>query len=225
MVRANLGLSRLIAQIQESHSDKPAEPKVLRDVKWNAESEPPEFDEKAALKGLANLDPAVISMVHNRFYPEVYRYARFRIQTPQLAEDLASGVFLRLIEALHAGKGPRKSLRGWLMGTLSNMVNDHYRKLYKYPEESISEVLPGDDLNPAAGLEQTEEMRVVQAAVSTLTEEQQHVIALRFGSGYSLKDTSRAIGKKVNAVKQLQYRALTSLRKSLLESKRDNETN
>jgi RNA polymerase sigma-70 factor (ECF subfamily) len=48
-----------------------------------------------------------------------------------------------------------------------------------------------------------------------LTTDQQHVLALRFGSGCSLAETAEIMGKKPNAIKQLQFRALAALRKNL----------
>ena len=48
-----------------------------------------------------------------------------------------------------------------------------------------------------------------------LTTDQQHVLALRFGSGCSLAETAEIMGKKPNAIKQLQFRALAALRKNI----------
>ena len=54
-----------------------------------------------------------------------------------------------------------------------------------------------------------------RAALSQLTPDQQHVLALRFGSGCSLKETAEMMGKQPNAIKQLQFRALTALKRHL----------
>jgi RNA polymerase sigma-70 factor (ECF subfamily) len=52
---------------------------------------------------------------------------------------------------------------------------------------------------------------VLRQAILQLTEEQQHVIALRFGQGLSLAETAESLDKTVGAVKGLQHRALASL--------------
>jgi RNA polymerase sigma-70 factor (ECF subfamily) len=44
-----------------------------------------------------------------------------------------------------------------------------------------------------------------------LTEDQQHVIALRFGQGLNLAETAEILGRSVGAVKALQHRALAAL--------------
>lgn len=54
-------------------------------------------------------------------------------------------------------------------------------------------------------------------ALTLLTEEQQQVLALRFGQGYSLEETATRMEKNVNAVKALQFRALASLQRQIGE--------
>jgi RNA polymerase sigma-70 factor (ECF subfamily) len=62
-----------------------------------------------------------------------------------------------------------------------------------------------------------EQRRAVQSALSRLTDEQQHVLALRFGGGFSLEETAGLMGKNANAIKALQFRALAALRRALGE--------
>ena len=60
---------------------------------------------------LNTLDPQAITAIHNRYYPEVYRFARFRVSDEVIAEDIASDVFMNLLEAVHKGRGPYTNLR------------------------------------------------------------------------------------------------------------------
>jgi RNA polymerase sigma-70 factor (ECF subfamily) len=48
-----------------------------------------------------------------------------------------------------------------------------------------------------------------------LTELQQQVVALRFGAGMSLQETADIMGRSVNAIKNLQHKALGALRRHL----------
>jgi RNA polymerase sigma-70 factor, ECF subfamily len=180
-------------------------------------SNDPKFDEKTILKELPSLEPEVVTKIYDHFYPALYRYAHYRLSNPNVAEDIVSEVFLLLLEAVHKGRGPRNTLRGWLIGTLSNLINNYYRKAYKQPTEELNQDVPARVPDPGALLEMTHREESVRAALLKLTLDQQNVLALRFGSGYSLEETATAIGKRVNAVKQLQYRALESLRRHLGE--------
>jgi len=94
--------------------------------------------EKQELENLRELDPETITEVHNHYFPEIYRYARYRLGDSSAAEDVAGEVFVRLLEALHSGRGPSKSLRGWIFGTASNLVNDTFRRVYKHEIEELS---------------------------------------------------------------------------------------
>lgn len=55
----------------------------------------------------------------------------------------------------------------------------------------------------------------LKAALTVITEDQREVIALRFGAELSIKITAQVMGKSVNAVKVLQFRALKSLKAQL----------
>ncbi len=169
-------------------------------------------DLAAELQGLRDLDPKTVSAVHDRYFPEVYRYARFRMTDARQAEDLASDVFVRLLEAIQAGRPPHTHLRGWLMRTASNLIADHFRKQYRQPTEALSDEIEAANADPDQHAEKHEQQRTVRKMVNKLTPEQQHVIALRFGSGFSLEQTANALGKNANAVKALQFRALEALR-------------
>jgi len=166
---------------------------------------------------LLKLDPQVVGDIYDQFFPEVFRYVRYRINEGTVAEDIASDVFVRLLEALQKGHGPQTNLRGWLIATASNAVNDHLRRQYRRPTEVLSDFVPDENSNVHLEVVLREQNRAVQAAYAQLTLEQQHVLALRFGQGYSLEETASFMNKKVNAVKALQFRALASLQRLIGE--------
>jgi RNA polymerase sigma-70 factor (ECF subfamily) len=167
------------------------------------------------LDGLRALDMQAITRVHDRYYPEVFRFARYRLDDEVAAQDIAGEVFVRLLEAVHAGRGPQTNLRGWLFSTTHNMINDHYRRVYRRPTGEISELLRAEDADPVQTIERMDEQQKLHAALSRLTGEQQQVITLRFGGSYSLEETALLMGKNANAIKALQFRALAALRRLL----------
>jgi RNA polymerase sigma-70 factor (ECF subfamily) len=176
-----------------------------------------DFIESDALNGLRSLNSQAVAAIYDRYFSEVYRYIRYRLNDDALAEDVASEVFVRLLEASRKKQGPLSSLKGWLITTASNAVNDHLRKQYRQPELELSESLLDRNSNILSEIDSREEKRIVQQAYAGLTDEQQHVLALRFGQGYSLEETAQMLNKNVNAVKALQFRALTSLQRQIGE--------
>jgi len=177
----------------------------------------PLIDDDRALDGLQNLDSQAIGAIYDKYFSEIYRYALYRIGDPTLAEDIASDVFVRLLESVQGGRPPQTNLKGWLIGTASHIVTDHLRKKYRRPEDEIPESLPDSGPSITAEVDQREQNRIVNDAYSQLTPEQQHVLALRFGQGYSLEETATFMNKNVNAVKALQFRALAALQREVGE--------
>jgi RNA polymerase sigma-70 factor, ECF subfamily len=173
------------------------------------------FDEQNALNGVQNLDSKAIGAIYDKYFPEVYRYVRYRINDQYVAEDIASDVFVRLLQAVQNKRGPQSNLKAWLLATASHIVTDHIRRTYRRPTEALPEdVIDGASL-PGDEVDRREQVRGFQQAFKRLTAEQQHVLSLRFGEGYSLEETASLLKKKVNAVKALQFRALAALQRNI----------
>lgn len=172
----------------------------------------PETDE---LEALRRLEPQAIGVIYDRYFPDVFRFVRYRLESDDLAEDISSETFMRLLQASQQGRGPQLNIRAWLLSAASHIITDHLRKQYRHPTESINEEQPDTSQSPAASAEANEQKRILQSALSRLTPEQQSVIALRFGQGFSLEETAKALQKNINAVKQLQLRALAALNRHM----------
>lgn len=171
--------------------------------------------ESDLLDQLSALDERAISQVHDRYFEQVYRYARYRLGNPDRAEDVAAETFLRLLEAIQRKRGPRRSLKGWLMRTTANIVNDAFRDHYRHPQEPLDGPLKARGTAPEAVSDRTQEKEDLRRALAALTVEQQHVLSLRFGAELSLRETADIMNRSVNAVKSLQFRALSALRQQL----------
>jgi RNA polymerase sigma-70 factor (ECF subfamily) len=70
----------------------------------------------------------------------LYRYALFRIQDVQVAEDLVQETFLAALRGKDSFAG-RSSVRTWLFGIIKHKIIDHIRKVSRErPEEDIEAV-------------------------------------------------------------------------------------
>jgi len=193
--------------------------KILKLYSYNFLQPMPIQEKLQDFDGLKRLDPLVISSIYDEFFPVIFRYVRYRVGDEAQAEDISSDVFTRLLEAVKNGKGPETNIKAWLLATASNTVNDHHRRSYRHPVEDLSEHMPDLHASPLDTTEKLESGQVVRQALARLTPEQQHVIALRFGQELSLEEAAEVMKKNVNAVKQLQFRALASLGR-LIDEKR-----
>lgn len=177
---------------------------------------PDPSEEDRLLAAARSSSPASLTQIYDTYFTPIYSYIRLRVDDPALAEDLASDVFVRLVEAVGRRAGPRSSLRGWLFEVARNRLNDHYRGSGRVTHTALGDWMPDFDASDlesqairAASAEQ------VRRAVRRLAPDQQEVLILRFAQNLSLQDTADIMGKQVNAIKQLQFRATQALRRAL----------
>ena len=174
-----------------------------------------ELETDALLSRAHQFDPQALAALHDQLYPQVYRYVCYRVGDPQVCEDISSEVFLRFLVVLK-NKQSVQSARGWLLGTANHLVMDFYRKKYRRRDEDLDHHINiADPHNPEHEVDAAFTNQEVRGAMLKLTLDQQHVIALRFSQELSLEETARVMGKSINAVKVLQYRALAALRRQL----------
>lgn len=164
-------------------------------------------------------DPHALAEIHDRYYAQIYRYVLIRLGEEVVAEDIASEAFLRLLDAVQAGKAPHTSVRGWLFGTAAHLIGDYVRRAPR-ERRRVSE-----DFRSGVSTEAEVEDRLlfgqIRAALHQLTRDQEQVILLRFGNGFPLEETAEIMGKTVGAVKVLQFRATAALREVM--SRTENE--
>ncbi|MBL8153853.1 MAG: sigma-70 family RNA polymerase sigma factor [Anaerolineae bacterium] len=162
-------------------------------------------------------DKEAMRAIYQRYFSPVYNFIRLRVDDGPQADDLTSEVFVKLITAFHAGKAPRQSLRGWLFRVARNVLYDHFGGGQKYTEEALEEWVPAsqEDSDPEIRLLQLADSRRVRQAIERLSTDQQEVLVLRFAQGLSVEETADLMGKNVNTVKSLQFRAVNGLRKML----------
>ncbi len=170
-------------------------------------------DEADLVRRARRRDPAALAEIHERYYPKVYRYVLYRVHDVDLAGDLASEVFLRLVEHIDRFVYRGRPLLAWLYTIARHLVADHYRRARRIHP------LPMEELGPDVGsfdpTEQWLTRQRLEQALTFLTPEQYEVILLRFVEGMDLKATAQLLGKSVRAVKSLQYRGLRTLRRVL----------
>jgi RNA polymerase sigma-70 factor (ECF subfamily) len=166
-------------------------------------------EERSLLARIQRHDQQALAEVHDRYFDRLYRYLNYRLGEPEVAADLTGEVFLALVKALKAGKPPRTSLAGWLYTVARNLAADYIKG--KGRTVPLMEDLAADELSLTDQVHLSQLAPILSKALLQLTEEQQHVIALRFGQELSLAETAQLLQKSVGAVKALQHRALASL--------------
>jgi RNA polymerase sigma-70 factor (ECF subfamily) len=164
-----------------------------------------------------------LAEIYDRYSEAIYRYLYRYLGDAELAEDLTSEVFLRLLRALNTRREPRDRLQGWLYRVARNLAMDWFRQQAKATTVSLHEELVADGDAPLAEVEKNQAHRRLRQAIYQLTPSQQQVIFLRFGEGLSIAEVGRLMGKSEGAIKLLQYRAVRRLRKLLEREEKPGE--
>jgi RNA polymerase sigma-70 factor, ECF subfamily len=147
-----------------------------------------------------------------RFGDPLYGYIFSLTGDHHLSEDILSETYLRMVEKIDTFTFYGPPFKAWLYRIAHNLA---INALKRAPQTIGSAALdstaapPVDD--PAATIVANLEAEAVRAALTELTEEQQHVVLLRFVAGQSTGEVAQALDKTENAIKQMQFRALRSL--------------
>lgn len=180
-------------------------------------------------------DSEALSMLYHRFLPGIFGYVATRVPDRATAEDLTADVFLRMVEGINRLRASDEAgFMAWLLRIARITVAGYYRKREKQPThlplpseeweerqmepQILLENHPASD--PSHLAEAREDWQEVVRAINLLTEEQRQVLVSRLILGYDVAMVAQMIGKKANAVKALQFRALQSLQR-LLKKQRD----
>ena len=77
----------------------------------------------------ARASAEALGRLYELYYDKIYRYCLHRLFSRELAEDVASSVFLTVAKDMRIFKGTtEKEFRNWIYTIATNQANDHVRK-------------------------------------------------------------------------------------------------
>ena len=177
-------------------------------------------DELLLLHRAKSLDQDALAQIHERYYDAMYRYMAYRVNDLQTAEDLTSELFMRFLHAIQQKNAPQKTIRGWLFGSASLILKEHYRKKKRARLVELDDSLPDERAESTETIEAEERKSVLYRAMAELTEDQQQVLALRFGYEMPIRDVAETMNKSEGSVKMLQVRAIAALSRMMAGSEK-----
>ncbi len=164
---------------------------------------------------LARKQSAVERLFETHF-ERVARYIAIRIGNIHDGEDLASEVFVRALKTVDSYKETGAPMEAWVFRIAHNITIDYLRQKGRRPAVPLDESLPlaaKDD--PSEDAERKQEVEELNRAVAQLSEAQQQVLALRFGSEMTSEAAAEVMRKKPGAVREMQSAAIKKLRELL----------
>jgi RNA polymerase sigma-70 factor (ECF subfamily) len=168
------------------------------------------------LAAARKMDEQALIAIFDRYSPPLYNYALRLCNNAMIADQIVGDVFSKLVNQLQCGQGPVVNLRSYLFEIAYHLFVDEVRFTHRSaPLEAVRLKYIADYSTEQIAEKQLLVKTVLRAMANDLTDDQRHVIILRFFEGFSHKETAAVIGKTVTNVKVIQYRALATLREAL----------
>lgn len=162
----------------------------------------------------AQQDPVHFAALYERNFDRVYAFLARRVPTREEAEDLTAEVFHQAIAGLDHFEWRGMPFIAWLLGIAANLLAKRWQRVTRQPEMSAV------DLELVADSEATERQALLAQLVALLPVDQRRVVLARFVEQRSIREIARDLGRSEGAIKQLQFRALESLRHHAMERSR-----
>jgi RNA polymerase sigma-70 factor (ECF subfamily) len=165
-----------------------------------------EGDEAAWAEIWGELSPAVLGYLRGSNAPD--------------PEDVLGETFLQVARDVPEFDGEWPAFRAWVFTIAHHRLIDARRRSARRPMDLVAE--PPEPPGPPAGdaadeaLAQISRQQVLDV-LGELSEDQRAVLLMRVLGDLSLEQVAEAMGKRTGAVKQLQRRGLTRVKKILSE--------
>lgn len=168
-----------------------------------------EADERLLIEA-AQRDPARFADLYERNFERVYAYIVKRVQDRTESEDLTADVFHHALANLKRFEWRGIPFAVWLFRVAANVIADRWQRSGREFTDD-SGIIESAQVSPAE-IEEVERRATLFRLVDTLPAEQKRVVVLRFVGQKSIKQVANEIRKTEGAVKQLQFRALSTLK-------------
>ena len=169
-----------------------------------------ETDERLLIEA-AQRDPRRFSELYEGNFERVFAFVMRRVRDRDIAEDITAEVFHQALAKLPQFEWRGVPFSAWLMRIAANAITDRWQKTNRETE------LPPEELEDAGAEGEIERRAMLFQLVDGLPEDQRLVVVKRFVEQRTIREIATELGRSEGAVKQLQFRALQSLRERMKE--------
>jgi RNA polymerase sigma-70 factor (ECF subfamily) len=159
----------------------------------------------------AQQDPAKFGELYERHFERIYAFVARRVRDRAAAEDVTAEVFHKALAALPGFQFLGAPFAAWLLRIAANAIADRSKRAFR--EVSLHDDAPEPSVESSA--DATDRRADLFRFVNGLPADQRRVIVERFVEERSIREIAGRLKKTEGAVKQLQFRALRSLRTRL----------
>ena len=166
-----------------------------------------------------------LEQLYNNYSKIFYRFAVGLTGNTDEAEDIVQTVFTRL--AMKKDLMVSSIHKAYLFSAVRNGTKDYWKRKKSVPlsrlennddeGNSVPVEIVDSSVNIERKAEVTSSVSLILTLLPLLTLEQQEIISLKYFGELSTTEISQQVGKSENTIRQMEFRALRSLRKLLKE--------
>ncbi|MGB6833306.1 MAG: sigma-70 family RNA polymerase sigma factor [Candidatus Acidiferrum sp.] len=182
-------------------------------VRRPAKKPSPQGVEEHLLVEAAQADPSKFDALYELHFERVYVFIVSRVHGRAIAEDLTSEVFHKALANLPSYEWRGSPFSAWLFRIAHNAIADQYKRASReHPSSDNPPELAAHPELSSRDLEAIDYHASLFRLVDQLPAAQRRVIRERFVEQRTVREIADRLKKSEGAIKQLQFRALMTLR-------------
>ena len=173
-------------------------------------------DERLLIQA-AQSDPGRFADLYENNFNRVYAFVARRVKDREEAQDVTAEVFHEALKNLGGFQWRGVPFAAWLLRIAANALADRWQRAARSVEVPAedAQIENGADIVDAA---EVERRAMLFQLVDRLPKDQRLVVMRRFVDQKSIREIAHELGRSDGAVKQLQFRALETLREQMRKS-------
>ncbi|NLB51707.1 MAG: sigma-70 family RNA polymerase sigma factor [Syntrophomonadaceae bacterium] len=158
------------------------------------------------------------SQLYQEYYPKIYNYTIYRVGDPNIAEDLVSEVFEKVLLNYYTYNSQKAKFSTWLFAIANNTIINYYQKSKRQRQVSFTYLQGSESKYHLEDMVIEQEAKeILLKAIMCLEERQINIIALKFAAGQTNREIATMLDLSESNVGTILYRALKHLRTLLNE--------
>jgi len=173
-------------------------------------------DERLVIQAAQN-DPSRFAELYESNFNRVYAFVARRVRDREEAQDVTAEVFHHALKNLGCFQWRGVPFAAWLLRIAANALADRWQQAAKGIEVQDGDAKFENETGPAIA-DEVERRAMLFQLVDRLPSDQRLVVQRRFVEQKSIREIAVELGRSEGAVKQLQFRALETLREQMRKS-------
>lgn len=181
--------------------------------------------DELALVARAKADTAAVAALYDHYFPLIYKYVLYRVSDAQIADDLVSQIFERMLSDLDRYQPELAPFGAWLFGIARHVVGNYYRTKKRQNWLSLEGIfnLPNNDPVPEEAFLKIEQGDHLLQSLAKLSDRERDLIGLKFAGGLTNREISTLTRLTEANVGVILYRAIQRLRTELTKEEVNND--